>query len=107
MTCPVTIPDTSSPFSAQERQSLRLLNPSVARDRIRFIAASAAQDAGVKLSLVLGDCRLARVVRARDMVIAKAASEGIIDEVIAAAIGMDRSSVWSARRREAQRRGQA
>ena len=94
-------------FAPNERTDLRRLNPSHARDCIRAMCAEAAELSGVKVSLIMGDCRFARVVRARDMVIAKAAAEGFIDEIIAEALGMDRSSIYTARQREAKRRGEA
>lgn len=94
-------------FSQQERTDLRRLSPAHARDCIRAMCAEAAELSGVKVSLIMGDCRFARVVRARDMVIAKAAAEGFIDEIIAEALGMDRSSIYTARQREAKRRGEA
>lgn len=95
-------------FTEAELHALRMCNPDHALAEIKKMAGIAAKEAGVTLSRVLGDDRHYNIVRVRDIVILKAHRDmGLDFPTIAAALGMERTSIHSAVKRELARRGEA
>ena len=95
-------------FTETELHALRLCNPDYALAEIKKMAGVAAKEAGVTLSRVLGDDRHYHIVRVRDIVILKAHRDmGMGFPTIAAALGMERTSIGTAVKRELERRGEA
>lgn len=73
---------------------------------IRSIIADVSRQTGIAPSSITGPCRSTAFVKARDLVCYVAHREGLSFPLIGRELNRDPSSVWTAARREAIRRGE-